>query len=38
MSPFHHHCELLGWTETQTVVRFWICGALLAALGVELGG
>jgi len=37
MSPFHHHFELSGWTETQTVVRFWICGALLAALGVGLG-
>jgi phospho-N-acetylmuramoyl-pentapeptide-transferase len=36
MSPFHHHCELLGWTETQTVVRLWMCGAFLAALGVGL--
>jgi phospho-N-acetylmuramoyl-pentapeptide-transferase len=38
MSPFHHHLELIGWTETQTVVRFWVCGALLAALGVRLKG
>jgi len=37
MSPIHHHCELSGWTETQTVVRFWVLGALLAALGVGLG-
>jgi phospho-N-acetylmuramoyl-pentapeptide-transferase len=37
MSPVHHHCELLGWTETQTVVRFWVCGALLAAIGMGLG-
>lgn len=36
MSPIHHHYELAGWTETQTVVRFWICGALLAAAGVGL--
>jgi phospho-N-acetylmuramoyl-pentapeptide-transferase len=36
MSPIHHHFELSGWTETQTVVRFWIVGALLAALGVGL--
>lgn len=36
MSPLHHHFELCGWTETQTVVRFWICGALLAAVGVGL--
>jgi phospho-N-acetylmuramoyl-pentapeptide-transferase len=38
MSPFHHHCELLGWSETQTVVRFWVCGTVLAALGVRLRG
>jgi phospho-N-acetylmuramoyl-pentapeptide-transferase len=37
MSPIHHHFELNGWTETQTVVRFWLCGALLAAVGVGLG-
>jgi phospho-N-acetylmuramoyl-pentapeptide-transferase len=37
MSPVHHHFELSGWTETQTVVRFWVCGALLATLGVGLG-
>lgn len=37
MSPIHHHFELSGWTESQTVVRFWVCGALLAALGVRLG-
>ena len=36
MSPLHHHFELCGWTETQTVVRFWLCGALLAAVGVGL--
>ncbi len=36
MSPIHHHFELSGWTETQTVVRFWIAGALMAALGVGL--
>jgi phospho-N-acetylmuramoyl-pentapeptide-transferase len=37
MSPIHHHFELTGWSETQTVVRFWLCGALLAALGMGLG-
>ncbi len=36
MSPLHHHYELGGWTETQTVVRFWLCGALLAVLGMGL--
>jgi phospho-N-acetylmuramoyl-pentapeptide-transferase len=37
MSPIHHHFELCGWTETQTVARFWLFGALLAAVGVGLG-
>ncbi len=36
MSPFHHHCELIGWSETQTVVRLWVCSVLCAALGVGL--
>ena len=29
-SPFHHHFEHLGWTETQIVVRFWIIAGILA--------
>lgn len=31
MSPLHHHFELMGWSETQIVARFWIvhvCGML----------
>lgn len=27
MSPVHHHFELLGWAETQVVVRFWLVHA-----------
>ena len=34
MSPLHHHFQKCGWTESQVVVRFWIVGALLAAVGV----
>ncbi len=34
MSPLHHHFELGGWTETQTVVRFWLLGAIAALLGL----
>jgi phospho-N-acetylmuramoyl-pentapeptide-transferase len=36
MSPIHHHFELKGWAEVTVVVRFWIIGGLLAALGVGL--
>jgi UDP-N-acetylmuramyl pentapeptide phosphotransferase/UDP-N-acetylglucosamine-1-phosphate transferase len=25
---------LKGWTETQTVVRFWLLGAMFAALAL----
>lgn len=30
MAPLHHHFELLGWSETQVTVRFWIIAALCA--------
>jgi phospho-N-acetylmuramoyl-pentapeptide-transferase len=34
MSPIHYHFQLGGWTETQTVVRFWLLGAMCAALAL----
>jgi len=34
MSPMHYHFQLKGWTETQTVVRFWLLGAMCAALAL----
>jgi phospho-N-acetylmuramoyl-pentapeptide-transferase len=34
MSPIHFHFQLKGWTETQTVVRFWLLGAMFAALAL----
>ncbi len=36
MTPLHHHFELLGWSETQVVQRFWLVGILSAMLGVAL--
>ncbi len=36
MAPIQHHFELLGWSETQVVQRFWIVGLLAAMLGVAL--
>jgi phospho-N-acetylmuramoyl-pentapeptide-transferase len=36
MAPLHHHFELLGWSETQVVQRFWLVGILSAMLGVSL--
>ncbi len=36
MAPLHHHFELLGWSETQVVQRFWLVGLLFAMLGIAL--
>jgi phospho-N-acetylmuramoyl-pentapeptide-transferase len=36
MTPIHHHFELIGWSETQVVQRFWLVGILSAMLGVSL--
>jgi phospho-N-acetylmuramoyl-pentapeptide-transferase len=36
MAPFHHHFELLGWSETQVVQRFWLVGLLAAMFGIAL--
>lgn len=35
MAPIHHHFELLGWSETKVVIRFWIVGAMLALLTIS---
>ncbi len=36
MAPIHHHFELLGWSETQVVQRFWLVGLMAAMAGVAL--
>ncbi|HTX92022.1 MAG TPA: phospho-N-acetylmuramoyl-pentapeptide-transferase [Anaerolineales bacterium] len=36
MAPIHLHFELLGWSETQIVQRFWLIGLLVAMLGIGL--
>jgi len=36
MAPLHHHFELLGWSETQIVQRFWLVQLLAAMVGVAL--
>lgn len=36
MAPIHLHFELLGWSETQVVQRFWLIGLLAAMVGVGL--
>ena len=36
MAPIHHHFELLGWSETKIIVRFWITAAIASAIGFTL--
>ncbi len=36
MAPIHHHFELLGWSETMIILRFWIVAAICAAIGFTL--
>jgi phospho-N-acetylmuramoyl-pentapeptide-transferase len=34
MSPLHHHFELIGWSETKVVIRFWIIALIFGLLAV----
>jgi phospho-N-acetylmuramoyl-pentapeptide-transferase len=35
MAPIHHHFEMMGWTESQVVIRFWIISLVLALIGLS---
>jgi len=37
IAPIHHHFEHKGYAEFTIVMRFWIIGAIFAALGTILG-
>jgi len=30
MAPLHHHFELLGWSESKVIARFWILALIFA--------
>ncbi|MGI8558019.1 MAG: phospho-N-acetylmuramoyl-pentapeptide-transferase [Solirubrobacteraceae bacterium] len=36
MAPIHHHFELMAWSETKIILRFWIVAAICAAVGFTL--
>lgn len=36
MAPLHHHFELIGWSETQIVQRWWLVAILAAMVGMAL--
>lgn len=33
-APMHHHFHLGGWSESQTVVRFWLVSAMFAGVAL----
>jgi phospho-N-acetylmuramoyl-pentapeptide-transferase len=35
-APLHHHFELIGWSETQVQMRFWLVGIAAGMLGIAL--
>ncbi len=36
MAPVHHHFELLAWSETKIILRFWIIAAVCSGIGYVL--
>ena len=36
MAPLHHHFEMLGWSETQVTMRFWMLAMMSGLIGVAL--
>jgi phospho-N-acetylmuramoyl-pentapeptide-transferase len=36
MAPIHHHFELMAWSETKIILRFWIVAAICAAIGFTI--
>lgn len=36
MAPIHHHFELVGWSESTIIVRFWIVNGIAAGVAAVL--
>jgi phospho-N-acetylmuramoyl-pentapeptide-transferase len=35
MAPLHHHFELVGWSESKVIIRFWIASLILALFSLS---
>ena len=35
MAPLHHHFELIGWSESKVIIRFWIAAVILALFSLS---
>jgi phospho-N-acetylmuramoyl-pentapeptide-transferase len=36
MAPLHHHFEMMAWSETKIMIRFWIIAAVASGIGFTL--
>ncbi len=36
MAPLHHHFEMMAWSETKVMLRFWIIAAVCSGIGFAL--
>lgn len=36
MAPLHHHFEMMAWSETKVMLRFWIIAAVCGGIGFAL--
>jgi phospho-N-acetylmuramoyl-pentapeptide-transferase len=36
MAPIHHHFELMAWSETKIILRFWIVATVCSAIGFTI--
>jgi phospho-N-acetylmuramoyl-pentapeptide-transferase len=36
MAPLHYHFELMGWSETQVVQRFWLISLMGTMIGIAV--
>ena len=36
MAPLHHHFEMMGWSETKIMLRFWIIAGVCSGLGFAI--
>jgi phospho-N-acetylmuramoyl-pentapeptide-transferase len=36
ISPLHNHFEMVGWSDTTIVIRFWLIAGLCVALGLGI--
>jgi phospho-N-acetylmuramoyl-pentapeptide-transferase len=36
MAPIHHHFEMMAWSETKIILRFWIIAAVCGAIGFTI--